>query len=143
MLQVQPVTLADLPAVTDLWFNGFRHTSIVNLMPDTPGVRQWWNDANAHDILTKPTVRYWKVVDDETGALVAYSKWDMESAEERGDRFPPWHPDMDQETCSVFFAQLEEQRKGFLGGTKNYCISPFLLLSFSRSPPFKDPFVPN
>lgn len=127
MLQIQPTTDADLPAITDLWYRAFGPSGFLTLIPDTPGVRQWWNEANGHDLHHKPTAYYWKVVDTaapEQG-LIAYAKWDLESAEERGDRFPAWHADMNQQGCSEFFGKLEAQRKGLLGGKKNYCISLF------------------
>lgn len=126
MLVVQPVTPADIPAITSLWYEGFGTSSILTLMPDTPGIRQWWNDANLHDLLYRPTARYWKVVDDATpeGPIVAYAKWDMESAEDRGNRFPPWHWEMDSAGCSNFFGGLERQRQAIFQGQNNYCISP-------------------
>lgn len=129
MLVVQPITPADIPAITALWYDGFRTSGFLALIPDTPGVRQWWNDANLHDLLHKPTARYWKVVDDATpgGTIIAYAKWDMESAEDRGDRFPPWHRDMDTDGCSDFFGRLERQRQEIFQGRNNYCISPPLV----------------
>lgn len=132
MLVVQPVTQADIPTITDLWYDGFRSSGFLELIPDTPGIRQWWNDANLHDFLHKPTARYWKVVDDATpnGPPIAYAKWDMQSAEERGNRFPPWHGDMN-DGCSEFFGRLERQRRELLGGTKNYCISSLFCFLFS------------
>lgn len=121
MLVVQPITHADIPVITDLWYDGFRTSGFLELIPDTPGIRQWWNDANLHDLVHKPTARYWKVVDDTmpNGPPIAYAKWDMQSAEERGDRFPPWHGDMN-DGCSEFFGRLERQRRELLGGKKNY-----------------------
>lgn len=133
MLVVQPVTPADIPAITDLWYEAFRTSGFLELIPDTPGIRQWWNKANQHDLLHKPTARYWKVVDDADGTLIAYAKWDMESAEERGDRFPPWHADMNQ-ACSGFFERLERQRRELLGGKKNYCTSSLSLFCLSPFP---------
>ncbi|KAK5673779.1 hypothetical protein LTS12_029734 [Elasticomyces elasticus] len=129
MLVVQPITPADIATITALWYDGFRTSGFLALIPDTPGVRQWWNDANLHDLMHKPTARYWKVVDDAMpgGAIIAYAKWDMESAEDRGDRFPPWHRDMDTDGCSDFFGRLERQRQEIFQGRNNYCISPPLV----------------
>lgn len=126
MLALEPVTEADLPAITDLWYSAFGPSGFLELIPDTPNNRDWWNSANGHDLHHKPTAYYWKVVDtaQPSKPLIAYAKWDLESAEERGDRFPPWHADMNKKGCDDLFGKLEKQRSLLLGGTKNYCMPP-------------------
>lgn len=125
MLQLTPVTQTDLPRINDLWYEAFAPSGFLALIPDTPGVRQWWIDANSHNLRHKPAAHYWKVIDDENpdGPIVAYAKWELQSAEERGERFPPWHPDMDQKACDEVFGKMEGQRRALVGGKKNYCTS--------------------
>lgn len=125
MLALEPVTEADLPAITDLWYSAFGPSGFLELIPDTPNIRDWWNAANGHDLHHKPTAYYWKVVDTAhpLKPLVAYAKWDLESAEKRGDRFPPWHAEMNKKGCDDMFGKLEKQRSLLLGGTENYCMS--------------------
>jgi hypothetical protein len=63
-LRLEPVTLDDIPEITKLWYAAMRDPfTLERISPDTPGVRQWWDDANRHDLLHKPFQHYVKVVD--------------------------------------------------------------------------------
>ncbi|TKX23020.1 acetyltransferase-like protein 10 [Elsinoe australis] len=124
-LQIEPITLEDIPAITALWFASFTDPSIRRVFPDTPGVRQWLEDANRRDMTEKPFQRYVKVVDttsqDSTGRsrIAAYAKWDLSMPEERGSRYPPWHEDMPRKLCDEFFAKEEENRKRVMRDRKH------------------------
>lgn len=128
-LQIEPITLEDIPAITALWFASFTDPSIRRVFPDTPGVRQWLEDANRRDMTEKPFQRYVKVVDttsqDSTGRsrIAAYAKWDLSMPEERGSRYPPWHEDMPRKLCDEFFAKEEENRKRVMRDRKHICMS--------------------
>lgn len=126
-LRTEPVTLDDIPQITQLWYNVFSMPEMRALFPDTPGLRQWWDDTNRHDLLHKPGQKYLKVVD-ENGQMAAYAKWDL-APEERGRRFPPWHADSDRKSCDAFFGGMEKERLRLLGGRKHYC--RFLLMFIS------------
>ncbi|XHG06104.1 hypothetical protein AWENTII_009312 [Aspergillus wentii] len=121
-LQLQPATVDDLDNITDLWYRCFNDPNFLAMIPDTPAVRQWWHDANRHDLLHKPSAYYWKVVDPaNNNHLVAYAKWDLSPAHERGPRFPPWHGEMDKAKCDAYFIEgLEKERKRLFGEKKNY-----------------------
>lgn len=118
-LRIEPVTLEDIPQITELWYNIFSMPEMRALFPDTPGLRQWWDDTNRHDLLNKPGQKYLKVVD-ENGKMAAYAKWDLD-LDRRGDRFPPWHPDSDSKACDAFFGGMEVARLKLVGGRKHYC----------------------
>lgn len=120
-LRIEPVTLDDIPQITQLWYKVFNMPEMQRLFPDTPGLRQWWDNANRHDLLHKPGQKYVKVAD-ETGRVVAYAKWDL-AIEERGDRFPPWHADSDRLACDAFFGGLEKDRVRLMEGKKHYCMA--------------------
>ncbi|PYI02039.1 acetyltransferase [Aspergillus sclerotiicarbonarius CBS 121057] len=121
-LRLEFVTLDDLPEITALWYNAFTTPGLRAIWPDTPGVRQWWHVANEHDMLHKPREKYLKVVDTtQNGRIVAYAKWSMQTAEERGARWPAWHPDMDPVRNDAFLHQLETCRATLVGGgRKNF-----------------------
>ncbi|OJJ67099.1 hypothetical protein ASPBRDRAFT_48119 [Aspergillus brasiliensis CBS 101740] len=121
-LRLEPATLADLPALTSLWYNAFTTPSMRTIWPDTPGVRQWWHDANEHDMRHKPREKYLKVIDtSQNDRIVAYAKWSLQTAEERGARWPPWHADMDPVHNDKFLKQLETYREELVGGGRaNY-----------------------
>lgn len=120
-LHIEPVTLADIPHITELWYTVFSTPEMLRLFPDTPGLRQWWGDANRHDLLHKPGQKYLKAVDDESGVMVAYAKWDL-ALDQRGDRFPPWHAESDRPACQAFFGGLDEERVKLVGGRRHYCM---------------------
>ncbi|PYH49800.1 acyl-CoA N-acyltransferase [Aspergillus saccharolyticus JOP 1030-1] len=116
-LRLEFATVEDLPEITDLWYNAFS-PSMLFLWPDTPGVREWWNEANRHDMLHKPKSKYLKVIDTtQNGRIVAYAKWSFETAKERGPRWPAWHPDMDAATMDRFLLHLETNRANAVADT--------------------------
>ncbi|KAH8815539.1 acyl-CoA N-acyltransferase [Xylogone sp. PMI_703] len=118
-LRLEPATLEDIPAITELWYLAFAEMMSA-FFPDTPGVRKWWDEANTSDMINKPYQKYMKVVDTASdGKLIAYAKWDFATVEERGPRFPPWHEDMPGEKVTNFFAGLETERKRLVGHGKN------------------------
>lgn len=128
-LQLEPVTLEDIPDITNLWYGAFTEPAMLHIWPDTPGVRQWWDNANRKDLLHKPHQRYIKIVDtksvDAKGRprIAAFAKWDLAMPEERGRRWPPWHGDMPRQDCDDFLAGLESERKRVMGDVKHYCTS--------------------
>ncbi|KAJ5678819.1 acetyltransferase [Penicillium macrosclerotiorum] len=129
-LQLEPLTQVDSLALTDLWFAAFTDPDLARVFPNTPGVRQWLEDANYHDITHKPFQKYIKIVDmntmDEHGQprIAAYAKWDLSMPEERGRRYPPWHPEMPAELCEAFFQKEEANRKRVMGDLEHFCTSP-------------------
>lgn len=126
-IHMEPVTLADIPHITELWYAVFSTPEMLRLFPDTPGLRQWWSDANRHDLLHKPGQHYVKAVDDDTGKMVAYAKWDL-AVDQRGDRFPPWHAESDRPACDAFFGGLDKERVRLVGGRRHYCRPPVSFL---------------
>ncbi|KAJ5620606.1 acetyltransferase [Penicillium lagena] len=125
-LILQPMTLEDNAALTELWFAAFSDPEMRQVFPDTPGVRKWLEDANGHDMLNKPFQRYVKVVDttatDDQGRLriAAYAKWDLAMPHERGRRYPPWHEDMPADVCDRFFLKEEKNRMRVMGDQKHF-----------------------
>ncbi|KAL1851765.1 hypothetical protein Plec18170_006068 [Paecilomyces lecythidis] len=124
-LKLEPVTLEDIPAITDLWFAAFTDPELQRVFPNTPGIHKWLENANAHDLLNKLFQRYIKVVDtksvDSQGRprIAAYAKWDLSMPEERGRRYPPWHEDMPAKLCDEFFSKEEVNRKRVMGDKKH------------------------
>ncbi|KFY15947.1 hypothetical protein V492_01664 [Pseudogymnoascus sp. VKM F-4246] len=125
-LVLEPATAEDIPALIEVWFAAFTQPTIKKLLPDTPGMREWHRDWHVGNFQTKPNVKYLKVVDteskDEQGRprIAAFATWDTAMAEERGHRFPPWHPDCPQQECEDFINGLEAERKRVMGDLKNY-----------------------
>lgn len=126
--KLEPLTLEDCPAITDLWFAAFSGDPHVRrVFPDTPAIRQWLTDANRHDMSNKPFQRYVKVIDTATSheqgrpRIAAYAKWDTSMPDERGSRYPPWHEEMPASLCDEFFAKEEENRIRIMGGRRHFC----------------------
>ena len=126
-LRLEPATLEDIPAITDLWFAAFTDPDFRRLWPDTPGVRKWWDDTNRNDMLTKPFQKYLKVVDpsavgsDGRPRIVSYAKWDLAMIPDRGRRYLPWHEDMAIAECDEFFEREDRERMRVMGDEKHYC----------------------
>jgi GNAT superfamily N-acetyltransferase len=125
-LVLEPATLDDIPAITQLWFDAFTLPMVQQLWPNTPKMHEWtatWHGNN----IQKPNFRYLRVVDpevkDEQGKprIVSFAAWDMAMPEERGVRFPPWCEDSPKETCDALIAGLERERKRVMGDQKHYC----------------------
>ncbi|WQF81316.1 Putative GNAT domain, acyl-CoA N-acyltransferase [Colletotrichum destructivum] len=125
-LILEPVTLEDVTALTEVWFAAFAHDPAINrLWPDTPLVRAWWDGANRSDIVAKPFQRFVKVVDpniaDARGGarIAAWAKWDTSMPGQRGRRYPPWCEDMPGKVCDAFI-ESEERERGRLMGEENH-----------------------
>lgn len=122
-LEVQPVTPEDIATLSEIFAETFNSPHDQVMFPDTPGIRSWWDEANLHDLLHKPGVRYVKVVDPAApSAIFAYSKWDFDPAV-RGDRFPAWHADSNASECDAFFGACERARTAIMQDQKYFCQS--------------------
>ncbi|KNG90543.1 hypothetical protein ANOM_001504 [Aspergillus nomiae NRRL 13137] len=119
-LRLEHATLEDVPELIDVWYDAFNTPEMLAIWPNTPGVRQWWDQANRHDMLHKPLEKYLKVVDTRNGRIAAYAKWSLQTAEERGPRFPAWHPEMNPERNDAFVGNMEAGRARLVGGKKNF-----------------------
>ncbi|KAJ5741538.1 acetyltransferase [Penicillium manginii] len=119
-LKLQPLTLEDNLAITELWFAAFTDPELRRVFP------QHSRHANYHDLTHKPFQKYIKVVDptliDRNGRprIVAYAKWDTSMPEERGRRYPPWHEEMPASLCEGFFQMEEDNRRRVMGEIRHY-----------------------
>ncbi|KAJ5777952.1 hypothetical protein N7520_001198 [Penicillium odoratum] len=117
-LTLQPVTQTDIPSLSELWYKSFSIPINLLMFPDTPNIRNWWNEANSNDLLRNPRRKYLKIVD-PAGTAVAYAKWDLDP-QHSGARFPAWHAESDSETCNLVFTKLDEEKKLYFGTRKFY-----------------------
>ncbi|GIK06125.1 hypothetical protein Aspvir_001768 [Aspergillus viridinutans] len=118
--EIKLVEPGDIPAITELWYNAFSIPQNLKMFPDTPGVRQWWDEAHRQDILHNPHRRYLKVVDIASPCfMVAYAKWDL-NPQQSGRRFPPWHEESDHQAGDELFGMLEKERNKFFGEKQFY-----------------------
>lgn len=137
--KIEPLTLRDNDALTDLWFAAFSNSELQHAFPDTPGMRTWITKNNMNNLRNKPFQIFVKVVDttslDARGRprLVAYAQWDLCTPEERGTRFLPWHEEMPGGQLRGMFMMLEKNRKRVMGDRKHVCMFFFLSLSFPFS----------
>jgi hypothetical protein len=119
--EIKVVEPEDIPTITELWYNAFSIPQNLKMFPDTPGVRQWWDEAHRQDILHSPQRRYLKVVDITLpGFIVAYAKWDV-NPQQSGQRFPPWHEESDRKACNELFGTLVKERNKLFGDKQFYC----------------------
>ncbi|KAH7174580.1 acyl-CoA N-acyltransferase [Fusarium flagelliforme] len=125
-LRVEKVVLDDISTLTEVWFAAFTDEGIRRIWPDTPAVRNWWTEANKHDLLHKPFQHYIKVIDPQTQdprgrpRIAAFAKWDTEMPEGRGRRYPPWTEDQPSQICDEFIAKEENERLRVMGDQKHY-----------------------
>ncbi|KAJ5732628.1 hypothetical protein N7493_004109 [Penicillium malachiteum] len=119
-LTLKPVTVDDIPSLSELWYTSFSIPVNLRMFPKTPGVRDWWDNANRHDLLHNPHRKYLKIVDSSAcDFLVAYAKWDLDPLES-GERFPAWHEESDHELCDLVFTDGCEKREEYMNGRKHY-----------------------
>ncbi|EAU29938.1 predicted protein [Aspergillus terreus NIH2624] len=119
-LQVQPVTPEDIPALVDLVMDSFNTPYDRLMFPDTPGIRAWWDRVHRDDLQHKPALKYVKVVDTNIpGAILSYAKWDF-NPRERGDRYPPWHPESDANACNALFGGCDLAREAIMKDRPHY-----------------------
>ncbi|KAJ5638116.1 hypothetical protein N7490_007995 [Penicillium lividum] len=117
-LTLQPVTQTDIPSLSELWYKSFSIPINLLMFPNTPNIRNWWNEANSNDLLRNPRRKYLKIVD-PAGTVVAYAKWDLDP-QHSGARFPAWHAESDSETCHLVFTKLDEEKKLYFGARNFY-----------------------
>ncbi|PYH69377.1 GNAT family N-acetyltransferase [Aspergillus vadensis CBS 113365] len=127
MLQLLPVTEADLSSMVDLWYDTFGDPINRRLYPDTPGARSWLEDYHRAS-LQSPDQHYLKVVTESTGStspLVAFVKWDLNTTSP-GHHFPPRHVDFDQVFCDTFFGGLDQARQTMMGSRPHYYLDALI-----------------
>ncbi|OGM46665.1 hypothetical protein ABOM_004698 [Aspergillus bombycis] len=113
-LRVSEVRPDDIPKITDVWYSAFSTPHNLELFPDTPAVRTWWNETIYYDLANRPYQKYIKVVDAaHPSDIVAYGKWDLQP-DECGERYPPWHPESNAELCTQLFGGIENQHLDML-----------------------------
>lgn len=126
--------IQDVPELVKLWYQAFESPAIRAIWPDTPGVRQWWDATIRHDMLNKPREKYLKVIDTaRRGDIVAWARWSLQTAEERGSRYLPWHQDMDAGHNNTYFQDLETSRARLVGGGRNNFCKVFPIISFDEA----------
>jgi hypothetical protein len=129
-LVLSEATQADLLGINDIFYEGFQDPFILRMFPNTPGIREWWAEANGNDMLNRAADRYLVMKDmaaDER--FVGYAKWqcptgDHRSEEEFFPRFPPWHSDSDAEFNDRFFDAIKSARLNYYeekGEKQHYC----------------------
>ncbi|KAJ5219709.1 hypothetical protein N7468_008913 [Penicillium chermesinum] len=125
--KLEPLTVEDIPALTELWFAAFSSPQLRTAFPDTPGVRAWIAQNNLDSLQNRPFQKYIKVIDPATldangrPRLVAYAKWDLATQEERGDRFSAWAPEMPREILDPWFQAKEAMRRRLMQERKHVC----------------------
>ncbi|KAL6228633.1 hypothetical protein BDW75DRAFT_235754 [Aspergillus navahoensis] len=92
--EIKVVEPEDIPTITELWYNTFSIPQNLKMFPDTPGVRQWWDEVVD---ITQPSF------------IVVYTKWDL-NPQQSGQRFPPWHEESDRKACNELFGMLVNKR---------------------------------
>lgn len=138
-LRLEPATLEDVDVLTELWYQAFTEPAMRHIWPDTPGVRKWWDEVARSDMLDRPYQRYMKIVEPDSRdahgrpRIVAFAKWDLAMAEERGRRWPAWHEDQPRQECEEFLATLERNRRRVMGEGKHYCMVVFFFSFFFDS----------
>ncbi|OHW98399.1 GNAT family protein [Colletotrichum incanum] len=87
-LILEPATVEDVPALTEVWFAAFAHDpEITGLWPDTLRVRAWWDGANRGDMLAPSSDLDTLVTHPDyqrRGAGSMLLKWGCELAARRG-----------------------------------------------------------
>ncbi|KZL88156.1 gnat family [Colletotrichum incanum] len=108
-LILEPATVEDVPALTEVWFAAFAHDpEITGLWPDTLRVRAWWDGANRGDMLAPSSGRRPRQRGrPREGKDRGLGEVGHVHAGAAGRRYPPRCEDMPGEVCDAFFEKVE------------------------------------
>ena len=143
-LTIQHGQPADVTILTTILFTAFAADPLLlqKCYPDTQANRDWWT-ATMLDQIAHPTTQIVKVVDDESGAIVAFAKWslhgsklDKELEGHSGGAVQPSNrpsPDMNLDACERLAAAQFKMQKELMGERGHYCESQMDNVSFLSS----------
>ncbi len=126
-LVLSKATVADIPALSPTFPRAFHDTPIfAAMLPDTPANDKWWQQS--HEIaLLDPQTHCVKVVDQETGEIVALARWLLPGNDDEPqpgsaeDRWPDFTDETDRTLTDALFGAMERGREKFMGNRKHYC----------------------
>lgn len=130
-----PATIDDIPDLSSIFLNTFTGGVATKLFPPTAAVRQWWDDANTHDLLHNPSSQYIVVRDlaanDGKGKVIGYIKWVVPVhgvGFKPPPRFPSWPDKSDKTFCDEYFGALEREKWKHIKQNQDYWIDMFCTL---------------
>ena len=116
-LVLSPATLADVPALTNIYMVTFTES----LFPRTPSVREWTNEKQIKSMAEDKRARFITITED--GQITAYAKWLMPTNEKDDSddpsQVPSW-PEGVGRDFDDFHLALARKRKELMGERPYY-----------------------
>jgi len=131
-LRLERLSESDIPIVTELHYESFLTSVITRVQYPkgaTPDILSRTHKRYETSLKSDKSVRYLKVVEDDTGEIVAFAKWHIfETAEAESQRTDlgvrEYAPEMNKEAASDFWAEIVKARKTMAG--KPHCFLDIL-----------------
>jgi ribosomal protein S18 acetylase RimI-like enzyme len=131
-LEIQPLEETDLPEFARIHVEAFDGALAEYLTPDPEGAKPHLAAGQRKSLLEDPAVRFLKVVDTQSGQIIACAKWyrydKARSEEEVAESIaaPPVPPGSHPEAWNDLFGWLQEARAKYKGGKRCWCEFAFV-----------------
>ena len=126
-LVLSRATVADVPALSPIFARSFHDAPFfVAMFPDNPVNDKWWQESHKM-VLQDPHTHCVKVVDQESGEIVAFARWVLPGNNDgpppgsEEDRWPAFTDTMDRSLTDPLFEAMAVGREKFMGNRKHYC----------------------
>jgi hypothetical protein len=121
-LKLEVATQADVLDIVSVYFTSFQNAFALSAFPDVPSVRKWWTDMLESEFKDENAV-FLKVVDSETGAIVAFAKWNKPvEGQEPEMILPAFAEGTNRKTCEDLLPKLAAARKEIMGTRGHWCM---------------------
>ena len=124
---IRPATKDDVKSMTEVFFNSFNQPFWQYFISDSPGNRQWWDEAWEMGI-DNPTDQSFVVEDTKNGnRVVAFSRWMVPQQDGNLERkWPEMKEDeWDMEVVENFFGGMEQNRHELMGSRPHWSMFMF------------------
>ncbi|KGO66541.1 Acyl-CoA N-acyltransferase [Penicillium italicum] len=127
-LEIHPVSPADAPELTQVFYASFRTNLDTTMFPNTPDVTEWlekdWSDSITRSLAGETREVFLKVTEgSERGAIVAFAKWKLPvpaADRHRDERQIVWPASSNKELCDHFFYGMEARHEKWMGERPHY-----------------------
>ncbi|ORX37836.1 acyl-CoA N-acyltransferase [Kockovaella imperatae] len=110
-----PLTEEDAPECVSVYFAAFQNPHSLACWPRVPAIRSFW-EKMILDELHEPRAHWAKAVDEETGRLAGFMKWQApKEGVEPDTRLPEWPAEADGRLCDETFGAWARQHRDLMG----------------------------
>jgi hypothetical protein len=125
-LRIVKAEREDILQLTDVYFNTFKSSLVLKVLPDVPSVRDWYKKSMESDF-EKPHIRIYKVVEDQVDSpqgpddIIAFAKWASPHATPLQQKPTEWPVDGDAALFEEVSGKATEKKKQIMGDEEHWC----------------------